>query len=113
MMSVWESFLNAAQILSSAGPIKHRLAAAYTSHLAGLHCDEMPREIRDEFMSLNSCLSAVEPLRGETTIQASVRKMSDPEAARHAQRIIDLMGAVIRLNMQPRQPVLRAVSSNE
>ena len=113
MSSVWESFLNAAQQLSSAGPIKQRLAAAYATHLAGLPTDDIPREFRDEFTAIGSSLTAVRPLRGETAVQASIRKMSDHDAAGHAQRIVSLLGALIRVQVQPRQPILRAVNSSD
>ena len=113
MSIAWECFLSAAQQLSSAGPIKQRLAIAYTRHLSTISCDEIPREYREEFMAIGSSLSKVTPLRGETAIQASIRKMSDFEAAGHAQRIISLMGALIRMQIQPRQPVLRAVNSGD
>jgi hypothetical protein len=113
MSSAWEKFFNAAQTLSAAGPIKRRLAAAYGTHLASLPCDDVPREIREEFAALGSSLSAVAPLRGETAVQASVRKMSDHEAAVHALRIINLMGSMVRLQLHPRQPVLRAVNSGD
>ncbi len=113
MSSAWECFLSAAQLLSSSGPIKQRLATAYTKHLAAVNCEELPREFRDEFVSIGSSLSAVTPLRGETAVQASIRKMSDFEAAGHALRIINLMGALIRTQIQPRQPVLRAVNSGD
>jgi hypothetical protein len=113
MSSAWEKFFSAAQTLSAAGPIKQRLATAYGSHLATIPTDEVPREIRDEFVSLGSSLSSVPPLRGETAIQASVRKMSDHEAATHALRIINLLGSMVRLQLHPRQPVLRAVNSGD
>jgi hypothetical protein len=113
MSSAWERFFNAAQTLSAAGPIKQRLALAYGKHLALMQADEVPREIRDEFASLSSSLSSVLPLRGETALQASVRKMSDQDAAMHALRIINLMGSMVRLQLQPRQPVLRAVNSGD
>jgi hypothetical protein len=112
-MNTWENFLNATQALSTSGPIKQRLAVAFATHLANLNCEEIPREYREEFMSLGSSLSAVRPLRGETAIQASIRKMSDYEAAGYALRIVNLMGSLVRLQLQPRQPVLRAVNSGE
>lgn len=86
---------------------------AYSRHLAALNSEEIPREYREEFLAIGVSLSAVAPLRGETAIQASIRKMSDFEAAGHALRIINLMGALIRAQIQPRQPVLRAVNSGD
>ena|SRR5690349_9971 len=113
MSSTWEHFFYAAQALSLAGPIKNRLVTAYASHLAMLKPDELPREVRDEFVELGSSLSSVRPMRGETAVQASVRKMSDMEAAKHAKRIVDLLGTLVRLQLQPRQPMLRAVNGND
>ena len=113
MSSNWEHFFYAAQALSLAGPIKNRLVTAYASHLAMIKPDELPREVRDEFVDLGSSLSSVRPMRGETAVQASVRKMSDHEAAKHAKRIVDLLGALVRLQLQPRQPMLRAVNGND
>jgi hypothetical protein len=113
MNSVWERFFSAAQTLCAAGPIKQRLATAYGKHLANLHGDEVPREIREEFLSLGDNFMSVTPLRGETAVQASVRKMSDQDAATLALRIVNLMGSMVRMQMQPRQPVLRAVNSGD
>lgn len=113
MNNLWERFFSAAQTLSSAGPIKQRLVNAYGNHLANLQTDEVPREIREEFLNLGSNFASVTPLRGETAIQASVRKMSDHDAATLSLRIINLMGSMVRLQLQPRQPVLRAVNSGD
>ncbi|HYM34916.1 MAG TPA: hypothetical protein VET48_05930 [Steroidobacteraceae bacterium] len=111
--NAWESFLSAAQLLSSRGPIKQRLTAAYTTYLANVDVEDIPRECREEFVSIGSRLSVVVPLRGETAVQASIRKMSDFEAAAQALRIVNLMGTMMRMQLQPRQPVLRAVNSGD
>jgi hypothetical protein len=96
MSSVWENFFAATVVLASAGPIKHRLAEAFRLHLADLDEDELPKEIREEFSSITSSVSCVKPLRGETAIQATVRKMSDLEAGKVAMRIVNLLGVVAR-----------------
>jgi len=112
MSSVWESFLAATAILVSAGPVKQRLAEAYRTHLASVNEEDLPREIRDEFSSLATCLSCVRPMRGETAVQATVRKMSDPEAGRLAVRIVDMLAVIARTQYQQR-PKLRAVNSSD
>ncbi|MGH8176610.1 MAG: hypothetical protein ACREV5_10150 [Steroidobacter sp.] len=111
MSSAWEHLFAAAAILASAGPIKHRLAEAYRSHLAELEEDELPKEIREEFSSLSACMSCVRPLRGESAVQATVRKMSDQEAGGIAMRIINMLGAVARQQGLQR-PKLRAVGDD-
>jgi hypothetical protein len=113
MFSVWESFFSAALALSAASPIKQRLMDAFGKHLAGLSENELPREIREEFVSLGSSLSTIRPMRGETAVQATVRKMSDPQAALYAARIIGLLGQLARLQAQTRQPLLRAVNGED
>lgn len=111
MSSAWEHFFAAAAILASAGPIKHRLAEAYRTQLADLDEDELPKEIREEFTSLASCMCCVRPMRGETAVQATVRKMSDQEAGGIAMRIITMLGVVARQQTAQR-PKLRAVGED-
>jgi hypothetical protein len=50
-------------------------------------------------------------MRGESAVQATVRKMSEFEASACAMRVVNLLGAMTRLQYQPRQPMLRAVNS--
>ena len=112
MSNTWEHFFAATVILASAGPIKHRLAEAYRAHLADLDEDELPKEIREEFCSLSDCMSCVRPMRGETAIQATVRKMSDIEAGRIAMRIVNMLGVIARAQISQRTPKLRAVGDD-
>jgi hypothetical protein len=109
MSSAWENFFAATVVLASAGPIKHRLTEAFRLHLADLEEEELPKEIREEFSSITTYISRVKPLRGETAIQATVRKMSDLEAGRMAVRIVNLLGVVARQGAAQRPPKLRAV----
>ncbi len=112
MNSAWEHFFAATVVLASAGPIKHRLAEAYRQHLEGLEQDELPKEIREEFSTLSTSICRVRPLRGETALQATVRKMSDNEAGSFAVRIVNMLGVIARVQGQQR-PKLRAVSNDE
>jgi hypothetical protein len=111
MSSAWEHFFAATSMLASSGPIKHRLAEAYRTHLETLDAEEVPKEIRDEFSSLSSCMSSVRPLRGENAVQATVRKMSDTEADGVAMRIVNMLGIIAR-NQSSARPKLRAVGED-
>jgi hypothetical protein len=111
MSSAWEHFFAATSILASSGPIKHRLAEAYRVHLETLDTEEIPKEIREEFCSLSSCMSSVRPLRGESAVQATVRKMSDVEAGGVATRIVNMLGTIAR-NQTTQRPKLRAVGED-
>jgi len=113
MSSAWEHLFAATVVLASSGPIKQRLLEAYRSHLATVDREDLPKEIREEFCSVSNCLSCVRPMHGETAEQATVRKMSDFEAGQIAARIVNMLGAVARLQLFQRQPKLRAVGSED
>jgi hypothetical protein len=110
-MSAWENLFAATAILASAGPIKHRLLEAYRAHLAELDEAELPKELREEFTSLSTCMSCVRPMRGETAVQATVRKMSDRDAGGIAMRIVNML-AVMSRQAQIQRPKLRAVGED-
>jgi hypothetical protein len=109
MSSAWENFFAATVVLASAGSIKHRLTEAFRLHLADLEEEDLPKEIREEFSWIASHMCRVKPLRGETSIHATVRKMSDLEAGKMATRIVSLLGVVARQGAAQRPPKLRAV----
>ncbi len=112
MANAWDVLFAATMTLAAAGPVKQRLANAYHEHLARLDCEDFPKELRDDFGTLLSTLSCVQPMRGESAVQATVRKMSEHEAGDCATRIVYMLGMMTRLQYQPRQPMLRAVNSN-
>lgn len=112
MSNAWENFFAATAMLASAGPIKQRLAEAYRQHLAPLEQDDLPKEIREEFSSVSNCMQCVRPMRGESAVQATVRKMSDIEAGRMAMRIVSMLGVIARQQNVQRAPKLRAVGDD-
>jgi hypothetical protein len=113
MSSTWESFFAATSMLASTGPIKHRLSEAYRTHLERLDEDDLPNEIREEFSSLTSCMSRVRPQRGESAVNATVRKMSSADAGRAAAQIVNMFGVLSRAQgQQQRVPKLRAVNDD-
>src|SRR5262249_19206154 len=91
MSNVWENFLAATVILASAGSVKQRLVDAYSAYLAAVNREELPKEIREDFSQLSTCLCCVRPQRGESAVQATVRKMSDLEAGKHASQIVTML----------------------
>jgi hypothetical protein len=102
MFIAWERLHSATVELAGAGPIKQRLFNAYVNHLASLDSDQVPREVRDDFGGLARAMHAVPPLPGEDTVRATIRKMSDGEANRHAVHIVNMFGAVAKAQMSPR-----------
>jgi hypothetical protein len=102
MQNTWEIFHSAALELAGSGPIKRRLFGAYVNHLSMLIEDELPNEIREDFSSLVASMQCVRPLPGEDAVRATVRKMSDGDANRHAMQIVHMMGTVARSQMNGR-----------
>jgi hypothetical protein len=94
MKAAWESIHLAAVQLADASSVKHRLVVAFSKYLAELDSDDLPRAVRGEFEALRRDMTCVPPLRGETPVIATVRKMSNDEAGRNAQRIVRLLAAL-------------------
>lgn len=114
MNAAWESFHHATLELATSDPIKQRLIRSFSSHLKDLDVTKLPQELRGDFQQLVSRLTEIRPLRGETAVMATVRKMSNEEAAACAREIVDLMASLgtARTNGErPRQPRHRAVLS--
>lgn len=90
-------FLAAVRTLAADGPIKQRLIAAYTENLALLTEDDIPESIRARFELLRQKLHSVKPLSTESTIVASVRKMSVNDASRCATSIVIMFSELVRV----------------
>jgi hypothetical protein len=86
----------AAVTLSQGGAIKDRLADAYAEHLIQIDSDELPEQLRGEFNALCSAMRRERPQPRESAIRASVRKMSNEEAARHAAAVVKIFAGVAR-----------------
>jgi len=82
--------------LVRSSPIKQRLICAYRRHLATLAEEQLPTEARDQFRRVLRCLRGVQPLRGEDTVAASVRKMSTQDADDCAALIVEIFGVMTR-----------------
>lgn len=85
-----QRFAAAVSALIGEGPIKQRLASAYSQHLADLADSDLPAALQHDFSALRSALTRVAPVGTETAVHASVRKMSPGEAASHAATILKL-----------------------
>lgn len=115
MPTTRDRFHDAALTLVGAAPVKQRLSRAFCEHLAGLTEPELPREIRQDFASLRSCLTRAKPVVGQGPVEASVRKLSEGEAADLAARIIEMYEVVAESaagQQAARASGLRAVGSS-
>jgi hypothetical protein len=96
-MSAWGKLHAATLELSKGTALKQRLTATYSNHLTQLEASELPSSLRGDWRSLLDAFEAVPPLRGETAVQSTVRKMSLEEAERLAAQVVTLFGQVSRL----------------
>jgi hypothetical protein len=95
-MSAWGKLHAATLELAKATPIKQRLTLAFSKHLKHVDAEQLPVTLRCEFHDIVRGLEAVQPLPGETPVQATVRKMSTDDADLIATRIVVLFGEVAR-----------------
>jgi hypothetical protein len=114
MSATWDRFHGAALLLAGAAPVKQRLVSAYKEHLSGIDVEDLPRELRAEFVALTAALTAGRAVGGMGVLEATVRKMSDGQAASYAGRFIALYGLVAQAQGRAqRGPTLRAISSSQ
>ena len=99
------SFGAAVSVLVSHSHIKQRLVEAYEKNLSGIDEEELPLPVRLAFTDLRDLMTAVEPLNGEGSICASVRKMSIEQADECAQLMVDLCSAMIRYSDDSQKPL--------
>jgi hypothetical protein len=112
MSATWNRFHGAALLLAGAGPVKQRLADAFRTHLVDLEIEDLPRELRAEFLSVSASLTSGRAVGGMGVLDATVRKLSDPQAAAYAGRLIAMYGVLSQSHPQ-RAPILRAINSSQ
>lgn len=87
--------------LTRSAPIKDRVADAYRNYLSRLDGNDLPADIREELRALTDHLTRVPPqLRGDDALRATIRKMSNDDAAEVASAVVRLFGAVSRASVQ-------------
>ena len=94
MNSLSKRFEGAALALAGSEGIKERLHTAWIRHLADLTVRDFPREVRDDFALLIDVLSRERALAGDTVLRASLRKLSNQQAAEFAALIIRTYGRI-------------------
>ncbi len=94
--SVWQHFAAATELLAGSGSIKDRLFEAYHNELAELEFEQLPQELRAEYIRWHTCMNRVRPLRGEDAVRATLRKISGSEADRLAQTLVKLSIRLLR-----------------
>ena len=77
-------------LLIGAGPVKQRLSEASLRHLSDVDSARLPADVAERYQELMQSLSTEPATGGLGRIGATVRKMSDQEAAACAARVLDL-----------------------
>jgi hypothetical protein len=94
MQTNWERFRDAVLVLAGSGPIKQRLMGAYQGYLRDLDPEDLPRDLRGPYASLASALQSSKRTGSLDEVSASVLKMSEADAARHAQTIVHMFAGM-------------------
>ena len=113
MVAHWDDFHAALRVLVGTGPVKQRLVDAYRHHLASLREHELPDAVRDSFIALRAAMHEAPATGGLTAPEASVRKMSEKDAAEHAARLLEMFTALSALSENETAPRLRIVTSGD
>jgi hypothetical protein len=90
MQTNWERFRDAVVVLAGGGPVKQRLTEAWQSHLREVELDDLSQDVRDTYTALATALRNGYAIGNLDAVSASVRKMSEADAARHAQSIVHM-----------------------
>jgi hypothetical protein len=113
MNTTLDLFEAATVSLTRPTPIKDRLTDAYRNHLAFVDERDLPTDVCEKFRVLTYTLTREPPmLRGEDALRATVRKMSNHEAAEAASAVVRMFSAVSRASADmPRKATEEAEST--
>jgi|SRR5688572_8282344 len=96
MSRVYDRLESATLLLARGGSIKDRLDGAWRQYLANIEAEDVPREVRLQFLELSGAMQRERPLRGEDAVRATIRKMSNEDAERHAAHIVRMFCKMTR-----------------
>ena len=96
MSRVYDRLESATLLLTRSSAIKDRLNASWRQYLAYIEPEDVPHELRLQFLELAAAMQRERPLRGEDAVRATIRKMSNEEAERHAAQIVRMFCRLTR-----------------
>jgi len=96
MPRLYDRLESATLLLARSGTIKDRLNHAWHQHLASIEPDDVPRDLRLQFLELCAAMRRERPLRGEDAVRATIRKMSNEEAERQAAHVVRMFCRMTR-----------------
>jgi hypothetical protein len=100
MNTTLDLFEAATVSLTRPASIKDRLADAYRNYLAYVDEEDLPADVCEEFRALTDTLTRTHlEFRGDDALRATVRKMSNNDAAAAASAVVRMFGALSRASM--------------
>ena len=111
MAALWDELHAATQVLVGAGPVKQRLIDAWRTHLASLREHDLPDPLREPFSALKSAMHEAHATGGLSAPEASVRKMSERDAAAFSAGILEMFTLLLAAGETESAPRLRIVGS--
>ena len=96
MSRVYDRLESATLHFARSGATKERLEGAWRQCLSKIEADDVPHELRLQFLELAEQIQRERPLRGEDAVRATIRKMSCEEAERHASQIVRMFCRMTR-----------------
>jgi hypothetical protein len=113
MNTTLDLFEAATVSLTKPAPIKDRIADAYRKYLAHIHEEDLPADVCEEFRALTDTLTRVNPeLRGDDSLRATVRKMSNSDAEIAAAAVVRMFGTVSRAAGVPHETTTSGSKTN-
>ena len=107
MTQARDSLRAAVEVLVADGHIKARLSLAYEAHLEPLTELELPSSIAESYRDLAVAMHRVAPVGRQTSVHATVQKMSSAEATSHAATILALYCDLLQQQSERAGPPLR------
>jgi hypothetical protein len=113
MAALWDVLHQAVRVLVGTGPVKQRLIEAWRDHLATVREQDAPEPLRASLLALRAAMHAAPATGGMTAPEASVRKMSELDAAAHATSILEMFAVLSVTTEQDVAPRLRIVGGED
>ncbi|MBV9864613.1 MAG: hypothetical protein JO316_04635 [Abitibacteriaceae bacterium] len=98
-----EKLYIATHCLVGDGDIKDRLYNAYISSLHVLTKNDFPEHLRQDYLYVESMLTKVEATGDEGNATASINALTDEEAVKIAEKILDLAFDIAEINASDAQ----------
>ncbi len=93
----WEQFFKGVLTLAVGnGPVRERLAGAYTSSLMHVRPEDLPEPLRGDFREITEALTRVKPKGDEGGAAVSAAALDDLEVRRIVEKIVSTAGALAK-----------------